>query len=78
MHDKKRFTHEKTVAVKVAGSVKRRWRASIVVTAGLLILGPLLTGGGGEAFFLKALGLGIGLMALRRFTPRPRVGKLRR
>ena len=78
MRIRERFTQVKTVVVKVAGFVKRRWRASIAVTAGLLIIGPLLTGDGGGAFFLNAVGPGIGLIALRGFMPRPRVGKLRR
>ena len=77
MNVMERVAQVKGVAVKVAGFVTRHRRVSIAVTAALLLTGPLATGGG-AAFFLNAIGLGIGLMALRRFMVRPRMGKLRR
>ena len=61
-----RFTQVKTVAVKVAGFIKRHPRASIAVAVGLLIAGPLLTGAGGEGFFLNLVGLGIAALVVRR------------
>ena len=81
MRIKKRLTPVKAVAIKVAGLVKRRWRASIAVAAGLLGIGTLLTGDGTEVFFLNPVsstgqplaGLGVGLTLLRRFSPRRRV-----
>ena len=61
-----RFTQLKAAAVKVAGFIKRHPRASIAVGVGLLITGPLLTGAGGESFFLNLAGLGIAALVVRR------------
>ena len=61
-----RFTQGKAVAVSVAGFIKRHPRASIAVGVGLLITGPLLTGAGGESFFLNLVGLGIAALVVRR------------
>ena len=63
---KERFTQVKAVAVQVGGFVKRHPRASIAVAVGLLIIGPLLTGSGGESFFLNLVGLGIAALVVRR------------
>ncbi len=62
-----RFNQVKAVAVRVAGFIKRHPRVSIAVAVGLLILGPLLTGAGGEGFFLNLVGLGIAALIVRRF-----------
>ena len=66
MRIKERFTQVKTVAVSIAGFVKRHPRASITVAVALLIAGPLLTGNGGESFFLNLVGLGIAALVVRR------------
>ena len=65
---KERFTQVKAVAVKVAGFIRRHPRASIAVAVGLLIAGPLLTGAGGESFFLNLAGLGIAALVVRRIV----------
>ena len=61
-----RFTQVKAVAVGIIGFIKRHPRASIAVAVGLLILGPLITGHGGEGFFLNLVGLGIVALIVRR------------
>ena len=61
-----RFTQFKTVAVAVIGFIRRHPRASIAAAVALLILGPLLTGSGGGAFFLNLVGLGIAVLVVRR------------
>ena len=60
------FTQLKAVSVKVVGFIKRHKRASIAVAVALLIAGPLLTGTGGESFFLNLAGLGIIALVVRR------------
>ena len=65
---KERFTQFKAVAVAVGGFIKRHKRASIAVAVALLIAGPLLTGTGGEAFFLNLAGLGIIALVVRRIV----------
>ena len=65
---KERFTQFKTVAVAVGGFIKRHKRASVAVAVALLIAGPLLTGTGGEAFFLNLAGLGIIALVVRRIV----------
>ena len=66
MRIRERFTQIKAVAVAVVGFVKRHKRASIAVAVALLIAGPLLTGTGGETFFLNLIGLGIVALVVRR------------
>ena len=61
-----RFTQIKAVVVTVVGFIKRHKRASIAVAVALLIAGPLLTGTGGETFFLNLVGLGIVALVVRR------------
>ena len=56
----------KAVAVAVVGFIKRHPKASIAAAVALLILGPLLTGSGGGAFFLNLVGLGIAALVVRR------------
>ena len=63
-----RFTQIKAVAVAVVGFIKRHQRASIVVAVALLIAGPLLTGTGGETFFLNLVGLGVVALVVRRIV----------
>ena len=63
-----RFTQIKAVAVAAVGFVKRHKRASIAVALVLLIAGPLLTGTGGETFFLNLVGLGIVALVVRRIV----------
>ena len=60
------FDQLKAVAVAVVGFIKRHPRASIAVAVALVILGPLLTGSGGGAFFLNLVGLGIAALVVRR------------
>ena len=66
MRIRDRLEQFKTIAVAVFGFVKRHKRASIVVAVALLIAGPLLTGTGGESFFLNLAGLGIVALVVRR------------
>ena len=54
---------------------QRRFVAPAVVA--LVIAAPLVTGDG-ELFFLNLVGLGIGLLLLRRFMPRRPVRRFRR
>ena len=61
-----RLTQVKAAAAAVAGFIKRHRRASVAVAVALLIAGPLLTGTGGEAFFLNLIGLGIVALVVRR------------
>ena len=63
-----RFTQIKAVAVAVGGFIRRHKRASIAVAVALLIAGPLLTGTGGETFFLNLVGLGIVALVVRRIV----------
>ena len=57
----------KAVSVGVGGFIGRHKRASIAVGAALLLAGPLVTGDG-ELVFLNAVGLGFGVLLLRRFA----------
>ena len=65
---KERFNQVRTFTIKVVGFIKRHKRASIAVAVALLIAGPLLTGTGGEAFFLNLVGLGIVALVVRRIV----------
>ena len=66
MRIKDRLVQLKATAVSVVGFIKRHKRASIAVAVTLLIAGPLLTGTGGETFFLNLVGLGIVALVVRR------------
>ena len=66
MRINERFTQIKAVVVTVVGFIRRHKRASIAVAVALLIAGPLLTGTGGETFFLNLVGLGIVALVVRR------------
>ena len=68
MRIRERFTQIKAVAVVVVGFIRRHKRASIAVAVALLIAGPLLTGTGGETFFLNLVGLGIVVLVVRRIV----------
>ena len=57
----------KAVSVGVGGFIGRHKRASIAVGAALLLVGPLVTGDG-ELVLLNAVGLGLGVLLLRRFA----------
>ena len=57
----------KAVSVGVGGFIGRHKRASIAVGVALLLAGPLVTGDG-ELVFLNAVGLGLGVLLLRRFA----------
>ena len=61
-----RLVQFKDFAVAVIGFIKRHPRASIAAAVALVILGPLLTGSGGGAFFLNLVGLGIAALVVRR------------
>ncbi len=63
-----RFTKVRDFAVKVVELIKRHPRASIAAVAALVIAGPLLTGIGGEAFFLNLIGLGIVALVVQRIV----------
>ena len=66
MRIKDRLVQLKAAAVSVVGFIKRHKRASIAVAVAPLIAGPLLTGTGGEAFFLNLAGLGVIALVVRR------------
>ena len=61
-----RLVQLKAVAAAVVGFIRRHPRASIAAAVALVILGPLLTGSGGGAFFLNLVGLGIAALVARR------------
>ena len=61
-----RLVQLRTVAVAVIGFIRRHPRASIAAAVALVILGPLLTGSGGGAFFLNLAGLGFAALVVRR------------
>lgn len=61
-----RFNQVKTFTFSVVGFVKSHRRLSITVAVALLIAGPLLTGAGGESFFLNLIGLSIAALVVRR------------
>ena len=65
---KDRLVQLMAAAVSVVGFIKRHKRASIAVAVALLIAGPLLTGTGGETFFLNLVGLGIVALVVRRIV----------
>ena len=73
MHDKDiRATvpEIKSVAVGFGSFVRRHKRASIAVVVAALVFGPLLPTGGGEIVVLNAVGLGFGVLLVRRFVTR--------
>ena len=55
-----------SVAAGFGGFIRRHKRASIAVSAALLLVGPLLLTGDGELVFLNAVGLGLGALLLWR------------
>ena len=61
-----RLVQIKAVAMAVGSFISRHKRASLAVAVALLIAGPLLTGTGGETFFLNLVGLGIVALVVRR------------
>ena len=68
----------KAVSAGAGGFIGRHKRASIAVGAALLLAGPLVTGDG-ELVFLNAVGLGLGVLLLRRFARpngRQRTGRM--
>ena len=70
----------KAVSAGVGGFIGRHKRASIAVGVALLLAGPLVTGDG-ELVFLNAVGLGLGVLLLRRFARpngRQRTGRAQR
>ena len=66
MRIRDRLVQIKAAAVSVGGFIRRHSRASVVVGVTLLIAVPLLTGTGGETFFLNLIGLGIVALVVRR------------
>ena len=61
-----RLVQIKDFVVAVISFIRRHPRASIAAAVALVILGPLLTGSGGGAFFLNLFGLGIAALVVRR------------
>ena len=77
MHVKATVSRVQAVLGGVGGLVRRHKRLSIAVGVALLLAGPLVTGDG-ELVFLNAVGLGLGVLLLRRFIRpggRPRTGR---
>ena len=60
----------KGLAVGVGGFVLRYKRLTVAAVAAALLFGPLLLTGDGELFVLNALGIGIAVLLVRRFTAR--------
>ena len=60
----------KGLAATVGGFVLRYKRLTVAVVAAALLFGPLLLTGDGELFVLNALGIGIAVLLVRRFTAR--------
>ncbi len=75
MRIKERFTLIRATAVKAVDFIRRHPRASIAMVVVLLIAGPLLTGAGGEGFFLNLAGLGIAALVVRRIMRANGLGK---
>ena len=67
-----------SVAVGFGGFIRRHERASITVSAALLLVGPLLLTGDGELVCLNAVGLGLGALLLRRCLVRRSVTRSHR
>ena len=61
-----------SAAVKVGRFLWRHKRLTLALAVGLLIVLPLLTGGGGGTFFLNLIGLGIAALVVWRIA---RAGK---
>ena len=57
-----------SAAVKAGRFCWRHKRLTLAAVVALLILGPLLTGAGGGAFFLNLIGLGIAALVVRRIV----------
>ena len=68
MRIRDRLVQIKAAAVSVCGFIRRHPRASVALAVALLIAGPLLTGTGGETFFLNLVGLGIVALVVRRIV----------
>ena len=68
MRIRARLVQIKAAAVSVGGFLRRHKRLSIAVVVALPIAGPLLTGTGGETFFLNLIGLGIVALVVRRIV----------
>ena len=60
----------KGLAAPVGAFVLRHKRPTVAVVAAALLFGPLLLTGDGELFVLNAVGLGIAVLLVRRFTAR--------
>ena len=69
MHVKATVSRVKGVAVKAGGFMRRHKRLTIAVVVAALLLGPLVTTDG-ELVFLNAVGLGFGVLLLRRYLVR--------
>ena len=74
MHVKELVSRVAGLAVKAGGILGRRKRLTIAVMVAALLLGPLLTTDG-ELVCLNAVGLGFGVLLLRRYLVR---GSVRR
>ncbi len=61
-----------TLAANVGRFCWRHKRLTLAAVATLLILGPLMTGSGGQVFFLNLVSLGIAALVVRRIV---RAGK---
>ncbi len=61
-----------SATVKIGRFCWRRKRLTLALAGGVLILAPLLTGSGGETFFLNLIGLGIAALVVWRVA---RAGK---
>ena len=75
MHVKELVPRVAGLAVKAVGILRRHKRASIAVAAALLLVGPLLLTGDRDLVCLNAVGLGFGVLLLRRYLVR---GSVRR
>ena len=60
----------KGLAATVGGFALRYKKLTVAAVAAALLFGPLLLTGDGELFVLNALGIGIAVLLVRRFTAR--------
>ncbi len=70
MHVMERVAQIKSVAVGFGAFIGRHKRLTVAIAVVLLLAGLLLLTGDGELVVLNAVGLGIGLLLIRRFMRR--------
>ena len=67
MHIKERVPRVLAAVAGTARAMRRHKRRTLAAGVALLLVTPLLTGSGVDAFTVNALALGVGALMLRRF-----------